>query len=106
VQPLDWNQMWSIFKAVVATETTYVFRRDTAYWIRPGIASWVSEEKGSIVGMSKLIPNRRDLGSHEALKPPQLAPARRRHHGDLPSGTKKSAGAPPTLRNRLLRVAR
>jgi len=72
VQPADWNQMWPIFKAVVATETTYVFRSDTghdeaqAYWIGPGIASWVAEEKGAIVGMYKLIPNRRDLGSHVA----------------------------------------
>src|SRR5262245_9348427 len=72
VQPADWNQMWPIFKAVVATETTYVFSRDTghdeaqAYWIGPAIASWIAEETGSIVGMYKLIPNRRDLGSHVA----------------------------------------
>src|SRR5499426_1268435 len=71
-QPADWNQMWPIFKAVVATGTTYVFSPDTshdeaqAYWIGPGIASWVAEEQGSIVGMYKLIPNRRDLGSHVA----------------------------------------
>ena len=68
----DWPQMWDIFKAVVATETTYVFAAETseadarAYFLAPDIASWVADEDGRIVGMSRLVPNRRDLGSHVA----------------------------------------
>jgi ribosomal protein S18 acetylase RimI-like enzyme len=64
--------MWTIFRAVVATETTYVFRPDTrydearAYWFGPDIACWVAESDNGIVGMYKLIANRRDLGSHVA----------------------------------------
>ena len=68
----DWPQMWAIFHAVVATGTTYAFAPDTsedearAYWLGPGILSFVAEDDGQIVGMYKLIPNRRDLGSHVA----------------------------------------
>jgi L-amino acid N-acyltransferase YncA len=71
-QESDWPGMWRIFQAVVATETTYAFASDTseedarAYFLGPGIVSWVAEDDGRIVGVSKLIPNRRDLGSHVA----------------------------------------
>ena len=71
-QESDWPGMWRIFQAVIATETTYAFAADTseaearAYFLAPGLASWVAEDDGRIVGMSKLIPNRRDLGSHVA----------------------------------------
>jgi L-amino acid N-acyltransferase YncA len=67
---IDLDAMWSIFHAVVATGTSYAFAADTcrddglAYFIGPGIASWVAEDQGRVVGMYKLIPNRRDLGSH------------------------------------------
>jgi ribosomal protein S18 acetylase RimI-like enzyme len=72
VRDSDWPQMWAIFQAVVATETTYAFAADTseaearAYFLGPDIASWVADADGHIVGMSKLIPNRRDLGAHVA----------------------------------------
>jgi ribosomal protein S18 acetylase RimI-like enzyme len=68
----DWEQMWAIFQAVVSTGTTYVFAPDTSYedartyFMGPGIASWVAEDGARIAGMYKLIPNRRDLGSHVA----------------------------------------
>ena len=68
----DWQRMWLIFQAVVATGTTYVFAPETsyedarAYFIGPGIASWVAEDGDAIVGMYKMIPNRCDLGSHVA----------------------------------------
>jgi ribosomal protein S18 acetylase RimI-like enzyme len=70
--PVDFDAMWPIFQAVVATGTTYVFAPDTsrddahAYFIGPDIASWVAEEEGCIAGMYRLVPNRRDLGSHVA----------------------------------------
>jgi ribosomal protein S18 acetylase RimI-like enzyme len=68
--PGDWDSMWPIFRAVVATGTTYVFAPDTpreqafAYWFGPGIASFVAEEDGRIVGMYKLVANQQGLGSH------------------------------------------
>lgn len=70
--PADFDAMWPIFQAVVATGTTYVFAPETsredaqAYWFGPGIQCFVAEEAGRIVGMYKLVANRRDLGSHVA----------------------------------------
>ena len=64
--------MWRIFQTVVATGTTYVFSQDTgrddalAYFVGPGIASWVAEDEGRVVAMYKLVANRRDRGSHVA----------------------------------------
>ena len=42
--------------------------RDVAleYFMGPGISSWVAEIDGEILGMYKLIANRRDRGSHVA----------------------------------------
>jgi ribosomal protein S18 acetylase RimI-like enzyme len=68
----DLDAIWRIFRAVVATGTTYAFAPDTsrddgeAYFVGPGIASWVFQDAGRIVGMYRLVPNRRDLGSHVA----------------------------------------
>ena len=71
-QPADADAIWSIFHAVVAGGDTYVFAPDTPrqqaldYFLGPDIVSRVAELDGSVVGMYKLIPNRRDLGSHVA----------------------------------------
>jgi L-amino acid N-acyltransferase YncA len=68
----DFEAMWLIFQAVVATGTTYVFapdsNRDTAmdYWFGEGIASYVAEVDGHVVGMYRLTASQRDLGSHVA----------------------------------------
>src|SRR3954468_14254865 len=68
----DFESMWPIFRAVVATGTTYVFAPETpredafAYWLGPGVRSWVAEAAGRVVGMYKIVPNQRDLGSHVA----------------------------------------
>jgi L-amino acid N-acyltransferase YncA len=70
----DYDAMWRIFQAVVAAGTSYSFSADTcredalAYFVGPGIASWVAEEEGRVVGMYKLVPNRRGmaLASHVA----------------------------------------
>ena len=68
----DFASMWSIFRAVVATGTTYVFAPETpredafAYWLGPGARSYVAEDAGRVVGMYKIVPNQRDLGSHVA----------------------------------------
>jgi L-amino acid N-acyltransferase YncA len=68
----DHETIGAIFQAVVATGTTYTFAPDTsrheglAYFVGPGIASWVVEDEDRVVGMYKLIPNRGGLGSHVA----------------------------------------
>jgi len=68
----DFAAMRPIFQAVVAPGATYVFAPDTnehdayAYWFGPGIASYIAEDDGRIVGMYKLVANQRDLGSHVA----------------------------------------
>ena len=68
----DFSAMWPIFQKVVASGTTYVFAPDSsthdafAYWFAPGVTSFVAEDNEHIVGMYKLIPNQRDLGSHVA----------------------------------------
>ena len=78
----DWAAMWRIFQAVVATGTTYVFDPATspedarAYFFGPGISSYVIEEDGRVIGMYKLIANRRDLGSHVANASFMVDPAR------------------------------
>jgi len=74
--------MWRIFRAVVATETTYVFSPETpredalAYWFGPSVTSYVAEDEGGIVGMYKIVPNQRDLGSHVANASFMVDPAR------------------------------
>ncbi len=68
----DAEAIWRIFHAVVAGGDTYSFLPDTPhdqaveYFLGPGIASWVIEEDGCVIGMYKMIPNRIGLGSHVA----------------------------------------
>jgi L-amino acid N-acyltransferase YncA len=69
-QPGDAAAIWRIFQAVVAPGDTYSFTPDTtekdavAYFLGPGIASFVAEDDGRVIGMYKLIPNRIGRGSH------------------------------------------
>ena len=66
----DAAAIWRIFQAVVAPGDTYSFATDTsekdavAYFLGPGITSFVAEDDGRVVGMYKLIPNRIGRGSH------------------------------------------
>jgi ribosomal protein S18 acetylase RimI-like enzyme/ADP-ribose pyrophosphatase YjhB (NUDIX family) len=68
----DADAIWAIFHAVVAGRDSYVFAPDTpraegvGYWFGPQVTSSVAEIDGKVVGMYKLIPNRRDLGGHVA----------------------------------------
>jgi ribosomal protein S18 acetylase RimI-like enzyme len=68
----DFDAMWEIFQLVIKTGDTYVFAPETTrddahdYFLGEGVKSWVAEEDRRVVGMYKLIPNRRDLGSHVA----------------------------------------
>jgi ribosomal protein S18 acetylase RimI-like enzyme len=77
----DFDDIWSIFRTVIATGDTYVFAADTprdealAYFLGPGITSFVAEDDGTVVGVYKLIPNRRDRGSHVANASFMVAPS-------------------------------
>jgi L-amino acid N-acyltransferase YncA len=77
----DAEAMWQIFRTVVAGGDTYVFAPDTPrqealdYLLGANMQSWVAEEDGAIVGMYKLTPNRRDLGSHVANASFMVAPS-------------------------------
>ena len=68
----DAAAIWSIFQAVVAPGDTYAFTSDTtetdavAYFLGPGITSFVAEDDGQVIGMYKLIGNRIGRGSHVA----------------------------------------
>lgn len=68
----DFEAMWPIFKAVVATGDTYNFAPDTdketafSYWFNQQTATYVAEDQGTVVGMYKLIACQRDQGSHVA----------------------------------------
>jgi L-amino acid N-acyltransferase YncA len=68
----DADAIARIFHAVVAGGDTYTFLPDTpradavAYFLGPGIRSWVLEDEGRVIGMYKLIPNHAGLGSHVA----------------------------------------
>jgi len=79
----DFESMWQIFREVVASGDTYPFSPDTsredalAYWLGPGVASYVSEVEGRVVGMYKIVPNQRDLGSHVANASFMVAPSYR-----------------------------
>ena len=69
----DAEAIWRIFHAVVAGGDTYTFPPDTpradalAYFMGPGIRSWVIEDAGGrVIGIYKLIPNHSGRGSHVA----------------------------------------
>ena len=68
----DGPAIWRIFHAVVAPGDTYSFDASTgerdavAYFIGPGITSFVAEDDGCVIGIYKLIPNRPGRGSHVA----------------------------------------
>ena len=67
----DAARIWKIFQAVVAPGDTYSFidtaKTDAvAYFLGPGITSYVMEDDGHVIGMYKLIPNRIGRGSHVA----------------------------------------
>jgi L-amino acid N-acyltransferase YncA len=77
----DFDAMWPIFQEVVAAGDTYVFAQDTpreaafAYWLGPGVTSYVVEGEGRVVGMYKIVPNQPGLGAHVANASFMVAPA-------------------------------
>jgi L-amino acid N-acyltransferase YncA len=77
----DAEAIWQIFKAVVAGGDTYAFAPDTPrqaaldYFFGANKQLWVAEEDGVVVGLYKLMPNARDLGSHVANASFMVAPS-------------------------------
>jgi L-amino acid N-acyltransferase YncA len=77
----DFAAMWPIFQQIVEPGATYVFAPDCssaeafAYWFAPGVTAFVAEDNGQVVGMYKLIPNQRGLGSHVANASFMVSPA-------------------------------
>jgi len=69
---VDFEALWPIFRAVVASESTYFFAASTpreaafAYWFGPGIKTYVASDGGRLVGMYKLVSNHPGLGDHVA----------------------------------------
>lgn len=70
--PSDADAIWETFREVVRPGDTYVFDPETPrevaleYFLGPDVRCWVAEDEGRVVGMYKLVPNRRDRGSHVA----------------------------------------
>ncbi|MBM3579920.1 MAG: GNAT family N-acetyltransferase [Alphaproteobacteria bacterium] len=68
----DFDEIWKIFRDVIATEDTYVNRAETTWdeaytkWMDKEARILVAELNDKIVGASLLKPNRVDLGSHVA----------------------------------------
>lgn len=77
----DADAIWRIFHAVVQGGDTYTFPPDTprdqavAYFLGPGIASWVIEDASGVIGIYKMIPNRDGLGDHVANASFMVLPA-------------------------------
>ena len=68
----DFEAIWPIFRAVIASGTTYVLAADTShevafsYWFGRGVTSYVAEDDGRRLGAYKLVPNQCDRGAHVA----------------------------------------
>lgn len=68
----DWPAIWPIFAAVVAGGDTYAFAPDTTeaearrLWMGPGLATYVAEADGEVVGTYILKANQPGLGAHVA----------------------------------------
>ena len=77
----DAEAIWQIFQGGRRRGDAYVFAPDTPrrvaldYFLGANVHSWVAEVDGVVVGMYKLIPNRRDLGSHVANASFMVAPS-------------------------------
>ncbi len=68
----DFDEIWRIFKTIIAKGDTYVNRADTtkdeayAKWMNKKAKTFVAEINGKIAGASLVKPNQIDRGSHIA----------------------------------------
>lgn len=70
--PNDYDAIWTIFQAVIQTEDTHVFPKDTPkesleqHWFAPYMHTYVLEQAGDIVGTYIVKANQMGLGDHIA----------------------------------------
>jgi L-amino acid N-acyltransferase YncA/8-oxo-dGTP pyrophosphatase MutT (NUDIX family) len=68
----DADAIWRIFQPIVAAGDSYVFAADTtradaeAYFLAPGVPTFVADVDGRVEGFYKVTPNCRDRGAHVA----------------------------------------
>jgi GNAT superfamily N-acetyltransferase len=68
----DYDNVWDIFKRVIATRDTYVFDPNTPkedlqrLWFAGYMDTFVAEDHNEIVGSYIIKPNQPDLGNHIA----------------------------------------
>lgn len=78
----DWPAIWPIVAAVLAGGDTYMLAPDTPeaeareYWMGPGLATYVAEAGGEVVGTYVLRANQRGLGAHVANAGYMVRPGR------------------------------
>jgi GNAT superfamily N-acetyltransferase len=71
-QAEDFEEIWAIFRAVVAAGDTYAYAAETTMaeahriWMEPPTVAFVAERSGRIVGTYALRPNQPGLGNHVA----------------------------------------
>lgn len=76
----DWDDIWRIFRAVVAGGDTYAYDLDISAgearreWMGDGKQTFVAVRDGEIVGTYVLKPNQPGLGSHVANAAFMVAP--------------------------------
>lgn len=77
----DFDAMWTIFSAHVASGETYPFEPDAsreaaqAYWLAPGVTSRVSVLGERVLGMYRVVPNQIGRGRHVANASFMVSPA-------------------------------
>ncbi|MFN8573745.1 MAG: N-acetyltransferase [Gemmatimonadaceae bacterium] len=81
----DWPAIWPLFRQVVSTGDTYTIAPEVseadakAYWMGKGLAVYVAEREGHVVGTYALRANQPGLGSHVANAGYMVDPA---HSGE------------------------
>jgi L-amino acid N-acyltransferase YncA len=79
----DFDSMWNIFQELIASGDTYYFAAESsredcrAFWFGKGVSTWVAVmgNANRLIGMYRLLPNRRDRGAHVANSSLMVSPA-------------------------------
>jgi L-amino acid N-acyltransferase YncA len=77
----DFDAMWDIFATHVAAGETYTFALETtreaghAYWMGPGVTSFVAVHGSRVLGMYKLVQNQVGRGAHVANASYMVSPS-------------------------------
>jgi RimJ/RimL family protein N-acetyltransferase len=81
--PGDWERIWPVVSAVLASGDTYAYPPDSpeevarSWWMLPGSGrawTFVAERDGTVVGSAYLKPNQPGLGDHVANAGWMVAP--------------------------------